>query len=1035
MKTLKSLLFPAFMFLLLPLTANNPDHGSALIERIRNNTDYPINIEGKKTIHDLLPAGTVVRIKSRKADYGNDGKYYAVRKERGGYFLKADTTDSSDKATELVVKRHFSNGEDSLGFYSATANKQMLRASDNQAVQFTDKSFASDDAVGAQWKISGGDLKFCYLQNRKTTGFLSPLTAEDQRDTASEIETKKINQTPRTGSESERQALEQQSLMLSFGDTVRIVHNKTLNQIYGDQSRYKHSDSSGNAIVFAAKTGEPDANTWIIKGPHDDEDRFNAPVGTPIESGAAIRLEHVLTGKNLHCTQNSAPPASGGSEHQFEVSLFGNDGVGNDHDNWNISAYGLSPNIDKEKLAKSLEGLSNEEMVAKLKTSQGQQDSEQAQKEKKKMKVGQTFILNHSATEASLFSENVLFNLEPGGGEVSDERFVWQVEISTGTPAKGQKVRYRDKIRLRHTVSNKYLESSEKGVGAVEADTETSQTSWRIKGAHKDNERWNARNEFVENKSVIRLESRFDGKNLYSDNRQNSRVSKKEDGFFFVGTQQIGEKGVGNEEDNWQLEIVGASGRLLHGSKIILNHQKNLKRGESSQLFSHSKELELETNEVAAKKYVPRKKVVQSDTKSYQRVSTFNTQNKDRLALQEKRNLLKKEDDKKYATKKKALKEKVKNLPKEEQQKAFENFEKEKKEKNPELANIEIALKKDNDKMAWFIDAVQKEPLPTKDIAWTGFPNGSPTEEGANETISIEIVTLGLGGNVPPKATVSMGIPVEERPPTISGYATDNVKGFDQSYLLNLAPMLSKGVAWLEKSLENPGKASLSFLVKTEDQGDAQIVFGTELGLDFVWKVLIGAGNNTNSQIIKKDLSLGKPREIVVAKVEKTENPLAVTKSGNFMPYWISINDGEIIVGAGYVIGKDVFMTWSDPEPRAKISRIGFATHQHDVQFTGVQIGSPVGLKLPYRRYTKLKGASTNSNEPAWLSEGLRIPGQGTFGFYASGEESLTLTIASPDAEHKNCYALTLTSDEKERGGMELFHFQNGITMKKNIMN
>jgi dolichyl-phosphate-mannose--protein O-mannosyl transferase len=67
---------------------------------------------------------------------------------------------------------------------------------------------------------------------------------------------------------------------------------------------------------------------WLIK------EAFGAPVceiGTPIHCGDNIRLEHVDTGKNLHSHLFRAPLSG-----QQEVSGFGENGVGDRGDNWQL---------------------------------------------------------------------------------------------------------------------------------------------------------------------------------------------------------------------------------------------------------------------------------------------------------------------------------------------------------------------------------------------------------------------------------------------------------------------------------------------------------------------------------------------------------------------------------------------------------------------------------------------------------------------------------------------------------------------------
>lgn len=992
------------------------DYGFAVVERFRNNTDYYVNIEGAKTIHDLLPSETVIRIKSYKPEYGKEGRYYAVRKSKEGYFLTADATDPTDASTELIVQHYLdSKMNDWLGFSSLKANKQLLRANSKQAVQFSEKAFADEGQSSAHWKILGSTLARCVLQNRLTTGCLSARNKTDARDLQAEVGAKKLTETAHIIDAGSRDKLEKQGYQLSYGDTIRIVHGDTFKQLCGDTIRYSHEGGSGGAIVFA--NGKPDANTWIIKGPHNSEDRFNCAVGTPVKNNDTIRLEHALTGKNLHCAQNPAPHVDGGTKELFEISLFGSDGIGDDNDNFLISVtQGQGASAETSAQAGQMAKLSNEEIKKQVQSGSSKQSSAKAEEEKKVVHVGQLFLLSNVATQAPVFSANELFALSGGMG-VEDERAIWKIELTTGTPKAGDPIRYRDRIRLTNTVSGNSLIIQGDQVVAAYAETVTDQSCWRIKGPHKENDRWNAENDQVMTGATIRLESSGTGNNLFSDNRRDGPLSKQADGFFFVGQQSLGGPGIGSTDDDWQITLLGAGTVLTHGARVVLEHVGNRGRGASSQLCAQARELSKGVQEVITKRFTPQPVVAAGER--YQRVAGLDPNGAGRKELNDQLTKLQSDDNKKLDEAIKIAVEKAGVGKSGDAKAAAEQAATEQAEKsfkpNPEIAEVRKKMSGETNNCTWFVEAFQPALLPTADVAWTGVPNGSPAEDGANEAIGIEIVRLGAGSGIAPHMTIDLNFSLNQKPPTFYGFASDSVTGFDEGYLLKLGKLLSQGAAWIEQSLARAGRASVSFSARAEDKGDVQVLFGTTIGTDYVWKVIIGANNNTEAQIVRREIASGTPHDVVVARMHKDVNALAAASPGNFVPYWTSINDGEILLGTGTVVGENILLAWTDPQPRTQPTRIGFATNESGVEFTGVQVGNPVGLKDPQRAYAAVDSVSATET-PAWLEDPLRVPGRGTISFSVKGEESATLLLASSDAEHNHRYAITFTNDEQGTG-------------------
>jgi len=191
----RKLIVAAFWVLCSLIAADGPssEHGLGFLQRVRNNSAYPIDFSQEKTILDYLPDGTVIRIKSLRKEYGTQGRYYAVRKLVGAYRLEADTFDPNDRATHFVVKRFVSRDfSEYMGLYSDFAEGQFMKTDDSRAVTFSMNDIMDDKAAQGHWSvvdISGDerakldDKKFmdpvfaanifnaCYLKSR-VSGFM-----------------------------------------------------------------------------------------------------------------------------------------------------------------------------------------------------------------------------------------------------------------------------------------------------------------------------------------------------------------------------------------------------------------------------------------------------------------------------------------------------------------------------------------------------------------------------------------------------------------------------------------------------------------------------------------------------------------------------------------------------------------------------------------------------------------------------------------------------------------------------------------------
>jgi dolichyl-phosphate-mannose--protein O-mannosyl transferase len=80
--------------------------------------------------------------------------------------------------------------------------------------------------------------------------------------------------------------------------------------------------------VTAVKNADDRNSYWQVR-PNPTNSFNGIRTGEPVECGATIRLLHLATGKNLHSHSFQSPLSN-----NQEVSAFGENGNGDDGDNW-----------------------------------------------------------------------------------------------------------------------------------------------------------------------------------------------------------------------------------------------------------------------------------------------------------------------------------------------------------------------------------------------------------------------------------------------------------------------------------------------------------------------------------------------------------------------------------------------------------------------------------------------------------------------------------------------------------------------------
>jgi hypothetical protein len=233
------------------------------------------------------------------------------------------------------------------------------------------------------------------------------------------------------------------------------------------------------------------------------------------------------------------------------------------------------------------------------------------------------------------------------------------------------------------------------------------------------------------------------------------------------------------------------------------------------------------------------------------------------------------------------------------------------------------------------------------------------------------------------------------KPITLEGFSKDTeIKNFGPSKMVSLKRLWSKGVAWITESLKTPGKTTIKFLARAQDQGGIQVFFNDKLEPSYKWRILIGGWNNTKAAIFK-----GKH---IVAEVDGKISPLATTAPGRFVPYWVSINNGFIMVGVG-LPGENVFMSCYIHDKNAKkINRVGFSSHDSPIDYTEIELSNHLVLKKDGEENTIKDNSLSISNKKEkihWLKKNLRIPSEGGVYFETKTKYQCALAFENENEE------------------------------------
>ena len=115
-------------------------------------------------------------------------------------------------------------------------------------------------------------------------------------------------------------------MFIGCGSAVKLTHVESGGKTYLNSAGMSLGSGSGQQIVTAIPDRTKTSAMWIIKEASDGDVCLS---GTKVNCGSKIRLTHKDTGRNLHSHSIRSPLSN-----QQEVSAFGEDGNGDDGDDW-----------------------------------------------------------------------------------------------------------------------------------------------------------------------------------------------------------------------------------------------------------------------------------------------------------------------------------------------------------------------------------------------------------------------------------------------------------------------------------------------------------------------------------------------------------------------------------------------------------------------------------------------------------------------------------------------------------------------------
>ncbi len=259
---------------------SGPDHGYALLGRVKNNSEESAGLLFEKKRHDDLPNQTFVRIKSLDPELGKEGKYFTVSKDSANRFTMNPTTTNSKKASTFIIARRMSkNLHDWLGISSPDANNAFMRFDkETKDVVFDakDSTFTDEDNYDCHWEIPEDvTIDNAVLKNRKTNGCLYPFKGEK----SVKIKEEKIMSNDVWGIKSDYNDVLKVKIdmdgtrPIKFGDKVSIAFSGTI-------GFNGHIAEKAQVILTSKDTGRRQMAYVTITDENGNDSRQNLTYGT-----------------------------------------------------------------------------------------------------------------------------------------------------------------------------------------------------------------------------------------------------------------------------------------------------------------------------------------------------------------------------------------------------------------------------------------------------------------------------------------------------------------------------------------------------------------------------------------------------------------------------------------------------------------------------------------------------------------------------------------------------------------------------------
>lgn len=119
---------------------------------------------------------------------------------------------------------------------------------------------------------------------------------------------------------------------VTYGSAIKLRHLESGGKYYLSSQEQNYGTGSGQQLVTLAPKKNEHKTFWMVSEGNNEEERTS---GTPVRCGSVIRLTHVLTTKNVHSHLHKSILTG-----QQEVSAFGDNGIGDEGDDWKVVCNG-----------------------------------------------------------------------------------------------------------------------------------------------------------------------------------------------------------------------------------------------------------------------------------------------------------------------------------------------------------------------------------------------------------------------------------------------------------------------------------------------------------------------------------------------------------------------------------------------------------------------------------------------------------------------------------------------------------------------